>query len=108
MATTSAGRDPVPAGSRPVSLPSPAHRPRWSRRTAAAALLLLIALGLATAAVNGWAEYHFRAAQADLDRLHFLDARRHLDQCLKVWPHSARVNFLAARTARRLGDLESA
>jgi tetratricopeptide (TPR) repeat protein len=108
MATTSAGRDPGPAGPRPVSLPAAASHSRWARRAAVTALLLLTALGLTTAGVNGWAEYHFRAAKADLARFHFADARRHLDQSLRVWPQSARVHFLAARTARRVGDLEAA
>jgi tetratricopeptide (TPR) repeat protein len=109
MATTLPGRDPAPAGQRPAALPAIAgRRRRWARRGAAAALLALAALGLVTAGVNGWAEYHFRAAKRENERFHFQNARRHIDQTRRVWPNSARVNFLAARTARRFGDLDAA
>src|SRR4051812_14401482 len=50
----------------------------------------------------------FRAAQAALEADNVEAAREHLDRCLKAWPGSAEVHFLAARAARRGGDLPNA
>jgi tetratricopeptide (TPR) repeat protein len=73
-------------------------------------LLLVPALGL-----PGWYIYgHFRAwrslqaARAALDRDDLATARERLAFCMKVWPSSAEVRFLAARTARRSGELAEA
>ncbi|MBI1918422.1 MAG: tetratricopeptide repeat protein [Planctomycetes bacterium] len=68
-------------------------------------LLLLAVLlgmgGLAVAGVHGWAWYHFFKGRADLERYHAKDALDHFNKCLKVWPGSADVHFLASRAARR-------
>ncbi len=55
-----------------------------------------------------WAEYHLRAATRELDRHHPGAARAHLDRVLRVRPDSADVHRLAARAARRDGDLDAA
>jgi tetratricopeptide (TPR) repeat protein len=90
-----------------VSSPSPRSR-RPARFLAILLLLALVALGTSAIAVHVWAEFHFRQAQNELKKLQLTRAREHLEKCLKVWPRSFRVNFLAARTARRLGDMEQA
>jgi tetratricopeptide (TPR) repeat protein len=60
-------------------------------------------------------ELHARAAERYLEqadrtqrRTHLTLARDELAHCLERAPDSARFHFLAARTARRLGDRESA
>jgi Tfp pilus assembly protein PilF len=78
-----------------------------------AALLIVLLLGIT--GVVGWriveelqALRHFRAAQAALETEDFAAARSHLEHCLKVWPDSGETHFLAARAARRNGDLADA
>jgi tetratricopeptide (TPR) repeat protein len=71
-------------------------------------LVVLTGLGLSVPAFHLWAEYHFRAAEDALASYHPAEARRHLQQALRVWPHSAATHLLAARAARQLGDLEAA
>jgi predicted Zn-dependent protease len=70
------------------------------------ALVLLAALAGAGPYLWGW--YHWSRAGAELDRYHTAEARRHLDACLWLWPHSPAVHLLAARAARRLGDYPAA
>jgi predicted Zn-dependent protease len=43
-----------------------------------------------------------------LERFHAEEARGHFDACLRVWPDSAEAHLLAARAARRFGDLPAA
>jgi predicted Zn-dependent protease len=72
--------------------------------------LVLLGLGLAgwraAAEVGRWRD--FRAAQASLGAGDIAGARERLGRCLKAWPDDAEVHFLAARAARRDGDLASA
>jgi Tfp pilus assembly protein PilF len=75
----------------------------WRRLFLAAALLLG-----AVAARLLWAEYHFRAAERDLERRAFRPAYEHAAKYLKVWPGSTTGHLLAARAARRAGDLAEA
>lgn len=79
-------------------------------RTAAAALLLLAIIGVATyfAWRQLWAASHFRAAERALQTYDFGKARAHLLLCLDAWPKSPEVHFLLARTARRSGDSDEA
>jgi tetratricopeptide (TPR) repeat protein len=77
----------------------------------ALAVLVLVAL----LGVMGWmgsqrlrAERHLRAAQQAAERRDFAQAREHLAVCLEIMPGSGPVRFLAARTARRAGDLDLA
>ena len=76
---------------------------------------LLIVLGTCALVLAGaspflWASYHWYAGQAALQRYHNAEARHHLNACLKVWPwsRSVHMHLLAARAARRDGDLEEA
>lgn len=109
--TVTTGRDSVGSESRPPNSPQPPDRgrsQRWLRRVTVALLLLFIALGLFAVSVHVWAEYHFRLAEREIQRVQLIRARRHIDKCLQIWPQSYRVNFLAARLSRRLGDLDQA
>ena len=91
--------------------PQPAAR-FWTRRRLLAAALGLVALALALAGGAIWAEVaatrHWHAAEEALARADFPAARAHLEHCLAAWPSSAATHFLAARTARRAGDLKAA
>lgn len=75
-------------------------------------LLVALAVALGCAAVvlgpHVFAWYHWRAGREALERYRAAEARRHLDACLRVWPASAKVHLLAARAARRAGDIEGA
>lgn len=88
----------------PASIP-PRSRIRW---IVLAVLLVLVGVGLYPAIRYALAERHRSRAIAAMDRRDFPTARRHLDHCLREWPDSAEVHFLAARAARREGDLDQA
>lgn len=83
-----------------------------ARRTARRCYVVLIVLlscgaaGFAAAQMRAW--YHYRAAQADLARYHFAEARLHLAVALRAWPSSRNVHLLAARAARLEGDFSEA
>ena len=75
----------------------------WAKghpRTAAVVLLAFLVGGYFLGYYL-WADYHYHAAQRALTRGDVAAARGHLAECLKVWPSSPRVHFLAARAARR-------
>jgi predicted Zn-dependent protease len=57
------------------------------------------AVGLAVG-INLWASHHFRAAQRALAEDHLVEARRHVEHCLRVWSRSPRAHLLAARIRR--------
>jgi predicted Zn-dependent protease len=78
------------------------------RVLAVAVLMVLIAAGGVLIGVESWALYHFRAARAATERYHNREARQHLEEYLRVWPHDPNALILAARTARRLGALDEA
>jgi tetratricopeptide (TPR) repeat protein len=73
-----------------------------------AGLLALISAGatLASWHLAAWQDY--RAAMQAIERRDFAEARARLERCLAVWPHSAEVHLLAARTARRAGAYDDA
>jgi len=75
-----------------------------------AACLLLGLTGLAIwyTIANLWFEYHFQKAQSALSADQFAEARRHIGYCLSFSPESGRTHLLAARVARRSGDLKVA
>lgn len=87
---------------------SPSTYRRWQLRFVLGLLLLIIGFGAFAVELQVWAEYQFRRAKIESDRLQFVRARHHIENCLKIWPRSFRVNFLAARLSRRLGDLDRA
>lgn len=72
--------------------------------------LILIVLGIATYAACWQVVYwrHFFAARRALEDGDFAAASRELKRCLDGWPGSASTHLLAARSARRAGDRESA
>lgn len=69
---------------------------------------LLVVLGGGALGCHLWASWHYREAQRDLDRRLFAEAQQHLAAALKIWPWSADTYLLAARTARRAKDYETA
>ncbi len=78
-------------------------------RTAFAALgLCLVGLVAYQAVVLVRAERHAWEARRALERFDFDGAREHLRHALAARPHRAEFHFLAARAARRAGDLEDA
>ncbi len=79
----------------------------------AKSVLIVVALGALAAGLYpivqyARGEYRYRQALAAIDRKDFTQARKYLDACIEQWPTSAETRFLAARTARRAGDLEAA
>jgi predicted Zn-dependent protease len=83
---------------------------RWAWRHRGRTLLVLALLGLGgvLGVPHLLAAYHLRSAQQASDRHRLAEARRHLQPCLCTWPDSPRVRLLAARVARRCGDLGQA
>jgi tetratricopeptide (TPR) repeat protein len=77
---------------------------------ALAVFLLLAAIGLGAGMVGlqVWARFHYQSAERALERHQLKEAQTHLESCLQVWPSSFDVHLLAAQTARRLDDYESA
>jgi predicted Zn-dependent protease len=69
-------------------------------------VVLLAALAVGGVYLWGW--YHWSRAGQDLARYHGAEARRHLDACLWLWPHSPAVHLLSARAARLAGDYPAA
>lgn len=72
--------------------------------------LAIAAILVAAASPFLWAGYHAYAAQAALNRYHSAEALAHFDACFQIWPWSRRSHLylLAARAARRQGDLDEA
>src|SRR6516164_10265970 len=69
-------------------------------------LLLVIVAGLAC---HAWGTLHYRAAKRALVRHDLAEAQGHLASCLKVWWfRTADTYLLAARTARRVKELDQA
>src|SRR5262249_23362006 len=75
---------------------------------ACAALLALFGFGAWMGARQIWAWHEFRAGRTALERYHPLEASKHFDACLKVWPNDPDALVLAARAARRLDAYEKA
>lgn len=73
-------------------------------------LIILAALGAGLYPIGRYAvgEYRYHKALNAIERRDFAQARQYLDLCIQQWPDSAETRFLAARTARRAGDLEAA
>jgi tetratricopeptide (TPR) repeat protein len=68
----------------------------------------LIAFGGTVGAVYLWVDHHRKAARLDLERYHNEEAMEHLSRCLALRSHDPETLLLAARAARRLGDLDRA
>jgi tetratricopeptide (TPR) repeat protein len=75
------------------------------RKTILTVAILAAVIAIGYFGFRYWrARSHFHEAEAALTANRLEEARRHLDLCLEVWPKDAKAHFLAARTARRLGD----
>jgi predicted Zn-dependent protease len=73
-----------------------------------AVLLGLIGLGGMLTGRFIWGWYQLEKAQRAIDQRDFAQALTHLERCLEVRNGSAETHFLAARTARRAGNLDLA
>jgi tetratricopeptide (TPR) repeat protein len=77
-----------------------------------AGILIVLAAFLCWGGYQGgrylWARVHFHAAQQALEQRAWAKAQKHLEACLRAWPHSPAVHLLAARAARRLELLDQA
>jgi tetratricopeptide (TPR) repeat protein len=82
------------------------HRP--VRSSVTVALVLLIGLNVASAGINAYGYYHLRSALRESNASHNLQAKDHLQACMKVWRTNPQCLLLAARTARRLGVFDDA
>jgi Flp pilus assembly protein TadD len=87
-------------------LRSLARRPRLAALT-----LVLLALVAYLGWLGGcalWVRWDRAEAEKALATYDFAEARRRLARCIRVQPHNPGVRLLAARTARRDGDLDFA
>jgi tetratricopeptide (TPR) repeat protein len=69
-------------------------------------LLVLVLVGALTA--WGRSAYHLSLARDKSDTHQLKSAWHHLQQARRTWPFRARSHLLAARVARRLGDIDQA
>src|SRR5947209_7998414 len=83
-------------------------RSAWRHPGRVLLVLALLGLGGVFGVPHLLAAYHFRAAARASDHHRLAEASRHLRPCLSTWPDSPRVRLLAARVARRSGDLAQA
>lgn len=87
----------------------PIRLPRTGCRRWLWGCVLLVLVGFAgMAAAWGWSAYHWQAAQRAADAQELKDAQRHVERARLTWPLAAENHLLAARLARRLGQLEIA
>jgi tetratricopeptide (TPR) repeat protein len=93
---------------RPLTEPKRAVRPRPTRALAGLLALAVIGASGAYSARHVAAWYHSWAAGRALVRGDFREEYRHRAASLRVWADSAQAYFLAARAARRAGDLANA
>jgi tetratricopeptide (TPR) repeat protein len=56
--------------------------------------------------VNLWALYHFRAARYEVEHYHTSQAQKHIQACLRIWPHDPASLLLAARATWRAQAFE--
>ena len=75
---------------------------RRPKTTIVVTLLAVVAAGYL------YAQWQWRSAQLALTDNRPVDARRHLELCLWVWPRSVPAHLLAARAARQSGDFVAA
>ena len=73
-------------------------------------LIALVALAIvgAMGGAHLWAYSHYRSARESLDKYHFVEARDHLRQCLRIWSFRSSIWLLAGQTSRRMEDFEDA
>lgn len=89
----------------PPAPPAP-RRIRWRR--AVPLLLALAGVGVWQGRVHLGARESLKEGRAALERGDPAAARAALDRCLDRWPRSAEAHLLAARAARKAGDLGAA
>jgi tetratricopeptide (TPR) repeat protein len=97
------------------SLLTPARGLRQlTRRRPKTALAVVGAAGILFGGYLLWIKPYFagreayRAAQRAVEQDRLDDARRHVEECLHVWPADTDVHLLAIRVARLRGDVQSA
>jgi len=81
------------------------------RRSTAVRVTFALAIFAVAAWLGGWQVYgwyHWLAGQRSLQANHFRDALQHFRAAIKAWPNNGAASFFAARSARRMGDLELA
>jgi tetratricopeptide (TPR) repeat protein len=87
-------------------------QPRRLRPVGVVAALAVVLFAVAAAGYGVgryfWADYQLAEARRDLAKRDFPRARAHLALCLEVWRDSGEAHFLAARAARRAGDVAEA
>ncbi len=93
----------APAAPPKAAAPSPRARPRRRVLVVLVVPLLGLAAGLGLAFPHLRAQYHLRAAHAELDAYHNPQAIRHLPAVLRTWPDRPEALLLSARAARRAG-----
>ncbi len=107
----SSAKPPATSISKPERIPGYGRKNRMTPRLAVfSTLVCLLTIGGVAWIVypQAMAASHWRKARRAIDDYDFESARRHLDECLKVWPQSAETQFLMARTCRRDGNLDQA
>jgi tetratricopeptide (TPR) repeat protein len=118
MAENQAQPDPPPsAKTSPASISKPERISGYGRKNRMTARLAVFSTLVCLLTIGGvaWIVYpqavaasSWRKARRAIDDYDFESARRHLEECLKVWPQSAETRFLMARTCRRDGDFDQA
>ena len=78
------------------------------RRPRRLILTLVLLVGGVVVGLQLWAWHHLSAGRAALARYQPGAALTHLHSTLAIWPSSTEARLLAARAARRAGDLEEA
>lgn len=93
-----------------MAITNPPKQPRSGLFKGVVWLLVLIGLGVGGYVMvrQLWATWNQNAAERAIERREFETALRHLEVCMREWPDSAETRFLAARTARRAGQLDLA
>jgi tetratricopeptide (TPR) repeat protein len=73
-----------------------------------ALLLTVVCVGTWMISWRAFGWYHLSTGKGCLERSHCREALEHFQAALTVWPNDAHVLFLAARGARRAGELDLA
>jgi Flp pilus assembly protein TadD len=89
-----------------LGLRSLCRRPRLALLTAI--LLALVGYLAWQGGIVLWVRWDRAEAEKAVEEYNFAEARRRLSRCIRLQPREPELRLLAARTARREGDLDSA